>query len=156
MELDGEITARGHKLHAARGRVVRRVEPWSQPTARRFAQDCARAAAQLAAGPLRSAGKHEAAQVFADGRDPRAVRDLTGELWSELPPEVRRPVGMASDGARRALAATASGDAYVVAQGGAVAGYIAAMTALRVGGQDAHDTERRRQADWLGESLALV
>jgi hypothetical protein len=156
VELAGEVTVRGHKLHAPRGRLVRRVEPWAQPTARRFAQDCARSAAQHAAEPLRAAGQAEAAAVFADGRDMLAVRDLTRELWSDLPPDVQRPVGMASDGARRALAATDSGDAYVVAQGGAVAAYIAAMTAARVGGQSAHDAERSRQAGWLADALALI
>jgi hypothetical protein len=156
VELDGAVTTRGHKLHAPRGRLVRRVDTWSPHTAQVFAQDCARSASQHAAGPLRAAGQADAAAVFADGRDMRAVRDLTGKLWDELPADVQRPVGMASDGARRALAATASADAYVAAQGGAVAAYIAAMTALRVGGQGAHDAERGRQADWLADSLELV
>jgi hypothetical protein len=156
VELGGEVTVRGHKLHASRGRLVRRVDSWSQRTAQRFAQDCARSAAQHAADPLRAAGQPEAAAVFADGRDMHTVVDLTQELWSELPSDVQRPVGMASDGARRALAATGSQDAYVVAQGGAVAGYIAAMTALRTGGQSAHDAERSRQAAWLSDALALV
>jgi hypothetical protein len=156
VELDGEVTVRGHKLHAPRGRLVRRVDPWAQATARRFAQDCARSAARHAAEPLRAARQTEAAAVFADGRDMHAVRDLTQELWSDLPFDVQRPVGMASDGARRALAATDSRDDYVVAQGGAVAAYIAAMTALRTGGQAAHDAERSRQAAWLVDALALA
>jgi hypothetical protein len=84
------------------------------------------------------------------------IVDLTQEHWSELPSDVQRPVGMASDGARRALAATGSQDAYVVAQGGAVAAYIAAMTALRTGGQSAHHAERSRQAAWLFDALALA
>ena len=34
--------------------------------------------------------------------------------------------------------------------------YIAAMTALRVGGRDRYDDERVWQADWLGRALGLV
>jgi hypothetical protein len=156
VELDGDVTVRGHKLHAPRGRLVRRVGAWAPPTAQRLAQDCARSAAQLAAGPLRVAGQADAAALFADGRDHVAVRDMTRAVWSDLPPDVQRPVGMASDGARRALAATATRDPYVAAQGGAVAAYIAAMVAARIGGQSAYDAERHRQAEWLADALALT
>ena len=156
VELDGEVTTRGHKLHAPRGRAVRPIAAWSDTTARAFAREAARAGARLAAGPLRAAGQPHAAALFDDAFDLRAVRDTTRDLWGELPADVQRPVGMASDGARRALVAGAALDPYVVAHGAAVAGYIAAMTALRVGGRAAHDAERERQADWLTGALELV
>lgn len=41
IELDGEVEARGHKLRAPRGRLVRRVEGWSAPVAKEFATTCA-------------------------------------------------------------------------------------------------------------------
>jgi hypothetical protein len=156
VELDGEVTVRGHKLHAPRGRLVRRVEAWEPPTGRRFAQDCARSAALLAAEPLRAAGQPDAAAVFADGRDHAAVRDTTHDVWDALPPDVQRPVGMAGDGAALAIAAVESTDAYGAALGGAVTAYVAAMVAAHVGGQSAYDAERSRQAEWMAGALALT
>ena len=106
-------------------------------------------AAHHAAEPLRAAGHAGAAAVLDDGTDLPRVRELTAELWDRLPASARIPMGMASDGALRALTATESGDHYVAAHGGAVSAYIAAMTALRVAGRERHDAERAWQADWL-------
>jgi hypothetical protein len=49
VELDGEIEARGHKLRASRGRLLRRVDTWSAACAKNFAEACAGRAAQHAA-----------------------------------------------------------------------------------------------------------
>ena len=49
----------------------------------------------------------------------------------------------------------ASDDPYVAAHGGALSAYIAAMTALRVGGRERHEAERDRQALWLIRELSL-
>ena len=108
------------------------------------------------AGPLRAAGHPGAAGVLEDGGDLRRVRELTAELWDQVPASARIPMGMASDGALRALTATESSDHYVAAHGGAVSAYIAAMTALRVAGRDRYDDERVCQADWLARELDLV
>jgi hypothetical protein len=59
--------------------------------------------------------------------------------------------GMARDGATRARAA-ASLEPYAAAQGAAVSAYIAAMTARRVGGDEAFAAERA----WQAERLAFV
>jgi hypothetical protein len=156
IELDGPVATRGHKLRASRGRLTRRIEGWSMTAAQEFARECARRAALHASGPLAAAGQADAARLFAAADDLKAVRAATRELWDELEQDVRLPMGMASDGAKRALVAGSSDDPYVAAQGGAVAGYIAAMTALRVGGKPLHDAERAGQADWLKDFLELV
>jgi hypothetical protein len=155
VELDGPVEEVGRKLRARRGRLVERVDAWSPESAKAFAVSCARRAARQAAGPLSSAGHDEAAAAFAHGADPEAVRALTAELWDALPTDVRIPIGMASDGALRALTARASDDAYVSAHGSAVCAYIATLTALRVGGQRAVELERAWQADWLGHRLGV-
>lgn len=155
IELDGPIDARPHKLRAPRGRLIRRVEAWSPPVAKAFAVACALRGAQTAAGPLRASGHGHAAAIFESGEDLEAVRGQTAELWDFLPGEGRIPVGMASDGALRALTAAASDDPYVAASGAAVTGYIAARTAHRVAGPAAYERERAAQADWLRNELSL-
>jgi hypothetical protein len=156
VELDGEITERGHKLSAERGRLVRRVDAWSVPMAQTFARESAARAAGHAAGVLRDAGYPEASETFASGAEPETIRAVATDLFGDLPPDVRRSVGMAADGSRRAIAAASTTDPYIAAQGGAVAAYIAAMTALRVGGRPAYDAERVHQADWMARALDLA
>lgn len=155
VELAGQVEAVGHKLRASRGRLVRRIEPWAPRCAKSFAVACAERAARHAAEPLRAAGHGDAAAAFEEGADLGSLRALTAELWESLPTEARIPIGMASDGALRALTAEASADPYVSAHGSAVCAYIAAMTALRVAGNEALERERAWQADWLGRELAL-
>lgn len=155
VELDGEVAAVGNKLRAPRGRLVRHIDRWAPEAAKSFARACAQRAALYASGPLRVAGRPEAAETFERGADFEAIRALTAELWDELPSEARIPVGMASDGAARALTAEASRDPYVNAHGGAVSAYIAALTAMRVHGPDALEAERAWQAEWLGRELEL-
>jgi hypothetical protein len=156
VELGGEVEAHDQKLRAERGRLVRRVEPWSPGGAKAFARACAARAARHAAEPLRAAGHAEAAAALEDGSDLARVRELTAELWDRLPTRARIPLGMASDGALRALTATGSEDPYVAAHGGAVSAYIAAMTALRVAGAERYEAERAWQAEWLARTLELV
>ena len=123
IELDGEVETHGHKLRAARGRLLRRVEAWSAPVAKNFAEVCASRAAEHAATA------------------PTAVAGVAA--------------GMAADGATRAEAARITSDPYVAAHGAAVCAYISAMTALRAGGRERHDSEREWQAEWLLRELAL-
>jgi hypothetical protein len=155
IELDGRLDVRPHKLRAPRGRLIRRIDAWSDQAAKSFATECAGRAASIAAGPLRDSGFDDAAATFERGEDLDAVRARTAELWDRLAAEVQVPVGMASDGALRALTAVASDDRYVVAHGAAVTGYIAAMTGLRVSGRAAYDQERAAQAEWLRRELSL-
>lgn len=121
IELGGEVEVHGHKLRAERGRLLRRVEEWSAPTAKAFAAICARRAAE-----------HAATATAASARV---------------------ATGMAADGATRAEAARATADPYVAAHGAAVCAYISAMTALRAGGRELHDSEREWQAGWLLAAL---
>lgn len=155
VELSGEVRGEGHKLRARRGRLVRRIEPWSATTAKAFAKACARRAAELASEGLREAGEDQAAALFGDATDLQAVREMTAQIWESLPVGARIPAGMASDGALRALTAEASDDPYVAAHGAVVSAYISAMTAMRVAGRELYDAERAWQADWLVRELDL-
>jgi hypothetical protein len=65
VELGGEVEARGHKLRAPRGRLLRRVERWSAGTAKAFAAVCASRAAEHAA--TAAADARVAAGMAADG-----------------------------------------------------------------------------------------
>jgi hypothetical protein len=143
-------------LRSTRGRLVRRVDAWSPDSAKAFAVACAGRAALHASEPLRAAGQSEAADAFERAADLAALRELTAELWDELAVDARIPMGMASDGALRAMTARAASDPYVNAHGSAVCAYIAALTALRVAGPDAFERERAWQAEWLGRELALA
>ena len=77
-------------------------------SAKAFASACAWRAALHASGPLRDAGFGDAAETFAGGGDLEAVRRLTSELRDDLPDDVCRPIGMASDAASDALDTIAS------------------------------------------------
>jgi hypothetical protein len=123
VELGGEVEARGHKLRAPRGRLLRRVDAWSAPVAKDFAEACALRAEEHAA---------------------TAPAEVAAGL-----------AGMAGDGVAAAAAARATGVPYAAARGAAVCAYIAAMTALRAGGREWHDSEREWQAQWLLRGLAL-
>jgi hypothetical protein len=155
IELDGEVVRRAHKLRATRARLGRRVDAWSPSTAASFACFCASRAALHASGPLHEAGFDDAGAVFADGRDLEQVQSLTEALWEELAPAVRRPVGMASDGAASALSAARGDDPYAVAKSSAEGSYISAMTAAAVHGGAAYQSERDDQAEWLAAELGL-
>jgi len=71
------------------------------------------------------------------------------------PADSRIAAQMAADGDTRARAAEESEDPYVAAHGSAVSAYIAAATALRVGGIERHEAEREWQAAWLARELRL-
>jgi hypothetical protein len=156
VELDGAVVARGHKLRAPRARLGHRIEEWTPNSAKAFAGACAWRGALQASGPLRDAGFADAAEAFACNGDLQAVCRLTGDLWDDLPGDVRRTAGMASDGASDALDALASDDPTDVVRGAAVVAYIAAMTAQSVGGPGAYEAERTHQADWLSAELGLA
>ncbi len=66
IELDGEVETRRHKLRAPRGRLLRRVETWSPPCAKDFAESCAARAAEHAASASAEASR-VAAGMAADG-----------------------------------------------------------------------------------------
>jgi hypothetical protein len=66
VELGGAVEAHGHKLRAQRGRLLRRVDGWSAPTAKAFAAIGASRAAEHAATAMASDAR-VAAGMAADG-----------------------------------------------------------------------------------------
>lgn len=91
------------------------------------------------------------AQAFARACAERAADHAADAELDQAP----LAAAMAADGDTRAQAAEATDDPYVAAHGGAVSAYIAAMTALRVGGIERHEAERDWQVDWLTRELGL-
>ncbi|HKZ15776.1 MAG TPA: hypothetical protein VJL81_18215 [Solirubrobacterales bacterium] len=80
IELGGEVEARGHKLRAPRGRLLRRVEAWSAPVAKDFAEACAaRAAEHAAMAPAEVA--RVAAGMAADGATRAETARATGDPY---------------------------------------------------------------------------
>ncbi len=156
VELAGDVERRARKLRGARGRLRRRIDPWSPATAKTFAATCAWRAALHASGPLAAAGEDAAVELFREGDDLDALWAAGDELCDRLDPQAGIPAGMARDGARRALNANASDDPYVAAHGAAVAAYIAASTAWRVAGLEAFEAERAWQAERLAAVLELA
>ena len=155
VELDGEVEHAHHKLRAPRGRLVRQVTGWTATTAKAFAEACAWRARDHALEALGRAGADEAVADLAGARDLEDVRAATARHWDQTPAAARIPMGMASDGAIRALTARAADSRYVAANGGAVSAYIAAATAGRAQGRAALEAERAWQAAWLAERLGL-
>jgi hypothetical protein len=80
IELGGEVEARGHKLRAPRGRLLRRVEAWAAPVAKDLAEACAsRAAEHAATAPAALA--RVAAGMAADGATRAAAARATSDPY---------------------------------------------------------------------------
>jgi hypothetical protein len=143
IELGGEPTAHEHKLVAPSGRLVSRVAEWNRRCAERFAAACAWRARDRAAQTLR-AGPHD--QLAAELETCTTLDGLvacTRELISRAP-EARINLAVAGDGGQAALAGAAATSAYIAGQ-----------AAARIEGRSGYDAERRWQADWLRDRLAL-
>ena len=121
VEYDGERVDAGDKIVVRRARLLRRVETWTERSAREFAADCAEAAllGELAEG--RETDKRlweavEAARAYARG---------------EIGAEVLAAAGAAAGDAALAAAGDAAGDAAAgdAAAGDAAAGAAAAGAA---------------------------
>ena len=88
VELAGDMQRVGHKVAAARGRLVRRVDGWNPDCARAFSFDCADRAAAIAAGTPEAAA-HAADAVRAAEAGNAAVSGFIVARSAELSGGVR-------------------------------------------------------------------
>jgi hypothetical protein len=139
-ELAGEVVAFPHKVAAPRGRLVRRIEAWTPTTRQAYAEACAWRTRDRALDAVR----HATARDRLAGCSTLAALLETAQALTATAPSARVPLTMTADAAMTALGAAAATSAY-----------IAAHAAGRAGGRDTMDAERRWQAAWLRERLAL-
>jgi hypothetical protein len=140
VELGGRIEADRVQLVAERGRLLRRVAPWTPATAREYAAACAWRARDLALAVLGAAAALRACPDLA------TLSARAAELAGDAGPF--EPGGVVSYVSTCALRAQ---------QGRApeAATHHANLAAARAGAPAGADAERRWQAEWLGARLGL-
>ena len=177
IELDGDIVDAGEMLVARRGRLLRRVDAWDEPTASAFAADCALRARLRALAALRRVGLTEDAERLVQAAeleqiqsaaataheataDPDAA-ELTGfvadvvSLATGQRPDAWRHGAEPNTAVAQRPAAIAANVAFVVAH---VAGREAAAAHPDDPGayERAFATERASQLAWLVAARVIV
>ena len=164
-EYDGEAIGQSDKIVVERARVVRRVETWTETSARLFAADCAERALlrERAAGrepDARSWAAIDAARAYARGEITDAARDAA---WAAASAAAWATAwATASDAAWaavRAAASDAASDAAWAAAWAAVraAASDAAWAAARAAARDAAWAARAAERAWqLDHLLAML
>ena len=170
-ELAGETVERDTMVMATRGRLVGRIEGWTQETAQAFADDCARQARDQAAGALRRRGLDTAAAEVSKLVDLAEIQAWTAEYAARGEGYPASAAAFAADTVALARgwrpdswlegltvgvnvvqrpATTAANLGFVVANG-------AGLDAADAGGTYAAGfaAERARQVAWLAERLGL-
>ena len=139
VDLAGEVVAYPHKVAGPRGRLVGRVEGWTGAARRDYVHACAWRARDRA----------------LEGLDARAAERLRACATLEDVQSTARELAEADAQARIALAMAADGAMTAFSELPAMGAYVAAHAARRAGGEAAMAAERRWQAGWLAERLAL-
>jgi hypothetical protein len=170
VELDGDICVHDGMLVARRGRLLRRVDAWSEQTASAFAADCVLRARHRALGALRRVGLAEEAEQLVQAAGLREVEaaaeaayeaatdsdavELTGfvadavALATGRRPDAWRSNAGGNPAIAQAPAATAANVAFVVA-------HVAGREAATANPDDprsydaAFTAERATQIAWL-------
>jgi hypothetical protein len=139
VELAGDVVAYPHKVAGHRGRLVRRVDGWTGAARRDYVHACAWRARDRALERLDA----PAAERLRASATLEEVHSIALEL-AEANSHARIGLTIAADGAMTALSELP-----------AMGAYVAAHAARRAGGEAAMAAERRWQAAWLAERLAL-
>lgn len=139
VELAGDVVAYPHKVAGPRGRLVRRVDGWTGAARRDYVHACAWRARDRALEAL----------------DAPAAERLRACATLEEMHSIARELAEADSHARIALAMAADGAMTALSELPAMGAYVAAHAARRAGGEAAMAAERRWQARWLAERLAL-
>lgn len=163
VELDGDVRESEGMVVARRGRLVRRVEGWTDAAAAELAEDCTRRARTHALRALRREGLTSAAEEIVAEIELKHVQtavaaEVEGFAADAVALQHGHRPGAVDPGAAPAVlqapAATAANVAYVVAH---TAGRDAVGEA---GDEDAYAAgfaaERAWQLAWLTERLALA
>jgi hypothetical protein len=139
VELAGDVVAYPHKVAGRRGRLVRRIDGWTGAARRDYVHACAWRARDRALEAL----------------DAPAAERLRATATLEEVQSTARELAEADSHARIALAMAADGATTALSELPAMGAYVAAHAARRAGGEAAMAAERRWQAAWLAERLAL-
>jgi hypothetical protein len=153
IELEGDITVAEHKVVARRGRIVRRVEPWSTVWPE-LAAVAAWRTRDLAVAALTDQNEGDLAERFGNAADLdqlAALGEEAGELGDQTP--LGRAMALAADGGHFA----ANGEP---AQAPFVAAVASGHAAIRETDNDstfdpAFAAERRYQSAWIKQRLDL-
>ncbi len=177
IELDGDIVDAGEMLVARRGRLLRRVDAWDEPTASAFAADCALRARHRALAALRRVGLTEDAERLvraAELDDVRAAATAAheatsdpdaGELTGFVADVVSLATGQRPDAWRHGAesnTAVAQRPAAVAANVAFVVAHVAGREAATANPGDpgsyerAVKTERAAQLAWLVAAQVIV
>ncbi|MDQ3935296.1 MAG: zf-HC2 domain-containing protein [Actinomycetota bacterium] len=117
VELDGEVTAEGHKVFAQRGRLLERVEAWDDEAARELGARWAWAARDLAVEVLRAEGRGDDAERLAACADFDAVMELEEGFGSKSESRCWKAYLYAQTAAALAADAAGSGATEAAAAG---------------------------------------
>ncbi len=103
VELDGPFITDTCQIIAARGRLLRRVEPWNAATAREYAAACAWRARDLVAEALERAHLPAHAAALRACSDLGSLQEQAAAIAGDAPPE--EPRGLAAYAAGSAMRA---------------------------------------------------
>ena len=150
IEVDDTRDEARHVL-ARRGRLIRRVEGWTPAVASELALGCVERSRAHAIATLRTHGVHPIATTLEQAAGPEGLMTAGYTSADELPEPVATAVLDAAD----------TGFAVHSGMGTCLAAYLAARSAKSAAlatdrsAGDADRSERRWQADWLADRLAL-
>ena len=151
IELTEPITDAGRVVLGARGRLLRRVGAWDEPTVRRYAQACAWRLRDHSMARLRARGRADAAHALAASTSLDSLAATATALVDAVPDEFI--AGYLAD-----AASFATGSMALVK----TVPYVTAHAAGCASGQErcpayeqGYRAERQWQAAWLAEQLGL-
>jgi hypothetical protein len=153
VELGGEIRPLGRALTAARARLVRRVDAWTDAAATDLVLACARRARDRAVEALAAAGHDTEAAELAAADDLGSIEQV-GERLATEHGAAAVFAGLAADVVLYAR------DARAASRAAGVAAYVAAFSLAggdkaAAGYAERFEAERQWQASWLKERLRL-
>ncbi len=155
IELDGEVQESHRKVVGRRGRLLRRLDPWSAGVARELSAWCAWRSRARAVAVLNDVGETAWADQLARADSFTQVSQLARQAMDTVGDTTVGGVaaGLASDAAQ-----FAPGD--YVAMGPFVAAWAAGHAAGRDSGREAEfaeafGAERKAQSEWIASRLSL-
>jgi hypothetical protein len=156
VELDGEIQESHRKIVGRRGRLLRRLHPWSGGVARELSDWCAWRSRDRAVTVLDDVGESSWAEQLARADSLSEVRRLARQTMDSLGDTTAGGVA-----AGLALDAAVFAPGEYLAMGPFVAAWAAGHAATHDTGReadfaDAFGTERWAQSDWIATRLGLA
>jgi hypothetical protein len=156
IELDGDIVESDRKVVARRGRLVRRIDAWSDGAGREFDAWCAWRARDHAVAVLGETGHRDWAQLLNAATNVEELADVGTRAAAALDDDsaASNAAGLAGDAATLALTDLISAPPFVAAF---AAGHAAThQRGTRQEFDRAHAAERDTQSAWVVARLGLA